>query len=139
MLGSDGTHLSALNGGETVTIRVQAHCEVDLDKPILGFSVKDRLGQHLFGDNSYLTYAGGELSVQAGQTVTAEFRMAMPLLLTGEYSICAAIASGTLENHTQHQWMHDAMVFKVHSSSLTGVLVGIPMDAVELTVEESPP
>ena len=62
----------------------------------------------------------------------AEFTFSMPLLLTGEYSICAAVASGSMEEHVQHQWVHDALLFTVQSSSLAGVHVGLPMTSIGL-------
>ncbi|MFD2273647.1 Wzt carbohydrate-binding domain-containing protein [Undibacterium arcticum] len=40
-----------------VTLRVMVHAYQDLDSPIIGFFyVKDRLGQALFGDNTFLSY-----------------------------------------------------------------------------------
>jgi len=48
--------LAWIVGGEKVTLRVNAHAYQDLDSPIIGFFVKDRLGQTLFGDNTFLSY-----------------------------------------------------------------------------------
>jgi lipopolysaccharide transport system ATP-binding protein len=71
--------------------------------------------------------------VTSGDTLEARFVFCLPLLLTGEYSICAAIASGTMLAHVQHHWLHDALIFSVHSSSLNGVMVGIPMETIALS------
>jgi lipopolysaccharide transport system ATP-binding protein len=99
----------------------------------MGFHVKDRLGQPLFGDNTFLTYESCPIHAKAGDKLEARFVFSLPLLLTGEYSVCAAIASGTMVSHVQHHWVHDALLFSVHSSSLNGVLVGIPVDVITLS------
>lgn len=127
---STGEPLTWISGGEDVEIILRAVCDTDLDCPIMGFHVKDRLGQPLFGDNTYPTYQDNPLFVKAGSILQARFEFGLPLLRSGDYSICAAIASGTIQSHVQHHWLHDAMLFTVHSSSLTGVLVGIPMKSV---------
>ena len=126
-LDADGAPLAWVVGGEEVTLRVTATTHAPLDAPIIGFVVKDRLGQALFGDNTYLSYAAEPLSCDAGEEIQADFRFAMPILPVGDYSINAAIASGTQEQHVQHHWMHDAVLFKSESTSASTGLVGIPM------------
>lgn len=69
---------------------------------------------------------------EAGGTLEAAFRFALPLLRSGDYSICAAVASGAIQSHVQHHWLHDAMVFRVHSG-LSDVLVGVPMKSITMT------
>ena len=49
--------LAWIVGGEKVTLRVLVRAYQDLDSPIIGFFVKDRLGQALFGDNTFLSYS----------------------------------------------------------------------------------
>lgn len=113
-----------------VTVRVAPHARVM--SPIVGFFVKDRLGQPLFGANTYLSYEQMPVSAEPGQTFEATFSFYLPTLMVGDYSISAAIADGTLQSHTQLHWMHDAVFFKVTGSTLDGVLVGIPMQHIEL-------
>jgi len=132
-LDADGAPLAWVVGGEEVTLRVVATAHEQLEAPIIGFVVKDRLGQALFGDNTYLSYASEPLSCASGEEVQADFRFAMPILPVGDYSINAAIASGTQEQHVQHHWMHDAVLFKSESTSASTGLVGIPMLDIGLT------
>ena len=44
--------MTTTRGGERVVLRVEAHTDVPLDRPVIGFYVKDRLGQQLFGENT---------------------------------------------------------------------------------------
>jgi len=121
-------------GGEKVTLRVMVYAYKDLDSPIVGFSVKDRLGQVLFGDNTFLTFREQLVHCQVGHELQADFIFYMPLLPSGEYSITVAIANGTQEIHEQHHWIHDAVFFKSESSSVATGLIGIPMQHIKLDV-----
>lgn len=127
-----GKKLSWAVGGETVKISVQVHCSKDIDNPIIGFIVKDKLGQTLFGDNTYLSYMDTPVICQANSDVTGEFTFTMPILPSGAYSITVAFAEGSQEEHVQHHWIHDAITFESHSTSLSTGLVGIPMHSISL-------
>jgi lipopolysaccharide transport system ATP-binding protein len=94
--------LSWVVGGETVTLRIHVRTHVSLDAPIIGFFVKDHLGQTLFGDNTYLTYRDIFIKCSEGKSLQAHFVFCMPLLPTGAYSITASIANGTQDEHEQH-------------------------------------
>lgn len=124
--------LAWIVGGEKVTLRVVVHTYQDLDSPIIGFHIKDRLGQALFGDNTFLSYREKPIHCPQGNELQADFVFYMPLLPTGEYSITIAIANGTQEIHEQHHWIHDAVLFKSESSSVASGLIGIPMLEVKL-------
>ena len=128
--------LAWIVGGEKVKLRVMVHAYQELDSPIVGFSVKDRLGQALFGDNTFLSYREQLVHCKAGEEIQADFVFYMPLLPSGEYSIQIAIANGTQELHEQHHWIHDAVLFKSESSSVASGLIGIPMLEVKLQNSE---
>jgi lipopolysaccharide transport system ATP-binding protein len=132
----EGNRLAWVVGGETVTLTIRAVALRPLHRTIIGFFVRDRLGQNLFGDNTYLATQDEPLSVDEGALVEARFVFDMPLLPVGDYSINVAIAEGDQGAHVQHQWIHDALIFKSHASSVTHSLIGIPMRdvAIELAV-----
>jgi len=132
---SEGKRLSWVVGGEVATLSVEVECHHDLDRPIIGFYVKDRLGQTLFGDNTYLTYADTPVFAEAGTQLHARFRFPVPLLPVGDYSIAVAIANGTQEDHEQHHWIHDALIFRSHCSAAATGLVGIPMISITMGSE----
>ncbi len=129
---SDGQRLGWCVGGEDVALSVRCEAHADIPSPIVGFYVKDRLGQTLFGDNSSLTYMSSPVGVKAREQFEGLFKFRMPILPMGDYSICVAIAEGTQMEHLQHHWIHDAILFKSHSSSVSTGLVGIPMQHVGL-------
>jgi lipopolysaccharide transport system ATP-binding protein len=137
LLDAQGRVLSWIVGGETVILVIEAVAHKDIARPILGFYIKDRLGQYLFGDNTYLSYREMPVFVQQGETIEARFAFQMPLLPLGRYSVCAAIAEGTQEEHIQHHWIHDALVFESRAAPFhVAGLVGIPMLEIRLATRD---
>lgn len=112
------------------------HGSIALFSPIVGFFVKDRLGQTIFGDNTFFTYMNTPLSVSAGQILETCFNFRIPVLPVGDYSICPAIAEGTPQDHVQHHWIHEALIFRVHSSSVCHGLIGVPMNSIRMSVAQ---
>ncbi len=132
LVDKDERPLSWVVGGETVTLVAEAAVVQSIYRPIIGFILRDRLGQSLFSDNTYLSYVDEPLQVEPGERIEARFRFQMPILPVGDYSICVSIAEGTQQDHVQHQWIHDALIVKSHSSSVCTGLVGIPMLDIQL-------
>jgi len=135
-LDMQGAPLSWVIGGEMVRLQITAICHVGLLSPIIGFAIKDKLGQALFGDNTSLTYVDNAQSATAGQTLVACFTFEMPRLAPGDYSVLAAIANGTQREHVQHHWIHDALVFKSTSRSVATGIIGIPMRQIKMWITE---
>jgi lipopolysaccharide transport system ATP-binding protein len=133
----EGASLKWVVGGENISLVIKCLTHTDFKSPIVGFFIKDRLGQTLFGDNTFLTYRLKPFKIFSGQVIQAEFNFRMPLLPVGDYSISVAIAEGTQEEHIQHHWFHDALVFKSHSSSIRYGLIGVPMQKIRLSVAQS--
>jgi lipopolysaccharide transport system ATP-binding protein len=124
--------LSWIVGGETIILGVVVEVHEPLDSPIIGFLVKDRLGQAIFGDNTYLSYVDQPVACAKGEQLRAEFVFSMPILPAGTYSVTVAVANGTQQDHVQHHWIHDALFFKSESSMVATGLVGIPMLRIHL-------
>lgn len=137
MLDEDGKPARLLEGGEMVTLRVRARANRALESVILGFYIKDRLGQRLFGDNTHLVFQGADACMQEGESVDADFHFRMPILPSGSYMVDAAIASGSQDDHTQQHWVHDALEFRAVDESMRHGLVGIPMAAIEVRKRSS--
>ena len=131
-----GQPLPALVGSELVTLVVRCRSRQSLFSPIVGFRINDRLGQAIFGDNTHLVYAGQPLSVAAGRQLEARFSFIMPVLAPGDYTVTAAIAEGTQQEHIQHHWLHEALSFRIHPSGLCAGLLGVPM--TKITLAEGP-
>ncbi|WP_096700269.1 ABC transporter ATP-binding protein [Magnetospirillum sp. 15-1] len=132
LLDTDGNRPSLLHGGETLALEVTCRAERDLESPIVGFYIKDRLGQPLFGDNTYMVYRDTPARQRAGQIFKARFRFQMPYLAAGDYAVLAAIADGTQQVHVQHHWIDEALFFRVSHTHVARGLIGLPMLGIDI-------
>lgn len=126
--------LSWVVGGEMVKLKIYCKINDDIYSPIVGFQLKDQLGQQVFGDVTCLGDHDSPLCVTRGQRVVATFEFRFPIMQSGHYSISPAIAEGTLSEHVQHIWLHDALMLQVHASSVCFGLIGMPMRRISLRV-----
>lgn len=77
---------------------------------IVGFTIKDRLGNIVTQSNSY---ALNSPINPKNRHFVSSFEFDIPNLTVGTYTISPAIASGIQEDHMQHCWIHDAILFDV--------------------------
>ena len=129
----DGSRVLVFEGGELVRLELEVALDQALDNLIVGFYVKDRLGQRLFGDNSYFACKEKPVSGEAGETVVGSFMFRMPVMPSGSYMIDAAVASGDQHDHTQQHWIHDALEFRAMDETMRFGLLGLPMLAIEVS------
>lgn len=128
--------LTWIVGGENVTLKIHCTTQIDLDSPIIGFLIKNRLGQNVFGDNTYLTYCDSPRPVAAGQACTASFSFTMPVLPVGAYTMDVSISNGEQKQHQMLNWKYDVLAFEVQSSSVVHGLVGVPMKSIVLAADD---
>jgi teichoic acid transport system ATP-binding protein len=76
--------------------------------------MRDRLGVELSACNT--SYAGRPLPpARMGQVFTTDFRIQLPLLAPGSYSLSPAVATGDLLKHDMCDWIDNALVFSISS------------------------
>jgi len=121
-------------GGERVRMTIRANAHEPLKNPILGFLVRDRLGQDLFGENTLPFTNRAPTPIGAGMTFEGIFEFRLPMLPNGQYAVMASVADGDSYDNLQHHWMHDALIINVSSSKIRYGLVGISFERVELEV-----
>lgn len=98
-----------------VKIVIQVEYREKVEDPIVGFTIKDRLGNVIFQTNSSVLSGEFNISSNIGEY---EFEFVFPELNVGQYTISPAIASGTQANHLQHNWIHDAYIFSVINENM---------------------
>jgi lipopolysaccharide transport system ATP-binding protein len=126
---------SIFKGGEEVEINVRAKANKAIQNPILGFIVKDRLGQDLFGENTlFMKGNKKDLSVLPGQEIQGVFKLIMPMLPNGEYTVMASIADGDIANNVQHHWVEDAVIIRIHTSRVRYGLVGAVIHDIDISI-----
>ncbi|WP_238996731.1 ABC transporter ATP-binding protein [Paenibacillus pinistramenti] len=104
--------VSVVEGNQHLKLLIRINIMEDIYRPIVGFSIKDRLGTIISQTNSYVL--GFEMeSLIPGRNYVFGFDFKFPNLNHGQYTISPAIASGTQEDHCQHSWVHDALILQV--------------------------
>lgn len=113
-------------GGKEVSLCVDFIATEILTDIIVGFLVKNRLGQILFGENNCL-FLTTIIQIDKSKLYRATFNFILPYLPEGEYVVSVGIASGSQQEHIQHCWRHDALVFTSTASHVVHGLMGIPV------------
>lgn len=126
--------LSWVVGGESVKLKIVCASLVTMDRPIVGFFVNDRYGQPLFGENTLNLSISKNAELEGGKKLTVTFEFQMPVLPAGDYGITIALANGNNAEHVQHHWIHEALILKSISSSVSTGLIGIPMKKIASVV-----
>lgn len=102
--------LRILEKAQQVTILIDCMGIENIEHPIIGFFVKNRLGQPVCGANTLNLLDWPCLL--AGEKRRISFRFALPLLSSSDYTLTVALAAGSQEEHVQHHWVHDIYSFK---------------------------
>ncbi|MCS6954147.1 MAG: ABC transporter ATP-binding protein [Bryobacterales bacterium] len=108
LLGPWGTPVRTVCHGESVSVRVRARFHKDVERPVVGMLIRNRLGTDVFGTNTRLE--GCELGpARAGEELTVEFRFVC-LLAQQEYTL--TVATQYWEGFSQ-DWRDDVLAFSV--------------------------
>ncbi|MEF3082521.1 ABC transporter ATP-binding protein [Luteimonas sp. SMYT11W] len=129
----EGHELSWVVGGESVVLEVEVAAEQAILRPILGFYLKDGLGQMLFGDNTYLSTLDEPVPLEAGDSMRVVFEFEMPRLKAGDYFFTVGIADGGKEDHAIQHWVHEALTLRSRCQSWSIGILGLPMRRIEIT------
>lgn len=105
--------LRILEKAQQVTLLIDCMGIESIERPIIGFFVKNRLGQPVCGANTLDLLDWPYLS--AGEKRRISFRFTLPLLSSSNYTLTVALAAGSQEEHIQHHWVHDIYGFKTRA------------------------
>ncbi len=136
---TQGRRLSGVVGGEIVRFTIMAKAETQIELPILGFNLKDRHGQYIFGDNTYLSNKDQGLKLEPEQEISATFEFRIPILRPGTYAFIASFSRGTQESHTQIQWIHEALLITSQSRITHQGICGVPMHKIVTEIHQLEP
>lgn len=131
---ASGAGLAWVLGGERVTLCVEAQAFVLLEGPIIEFLLKDRLGQTLFSDNTYISQNSKDRAAPAGSMLSAQFEFFMPWLAKGDYVIQVVIADGEQHDHKPLHWCHEALLIRSHRDPVSTGIIGSPFITISLNV-----
>jgi lipopolysaccharide transport system ATP-binding protein len=111
LVDATGARVEVVDVGAEVTLEVRVRARAAIPRLVLGYMIKDRLGQPMYGTNTHLK----ELAltdVGAGEQVVYRFRFPMNLG-PGTYSVATAIASTETHLVNNYEWRDLALMFTV--------------------------
>jgi lipopolysaccharide transport system ATP-binding protein len=106
---SFGEVLETFAGGELVRLCLLINTKDDISGLLVGFTVKDRLGQKIIEENNSTFVRSKSIRVKKNSQLGVSFEFKMPFLKSGQYSIDLAVAEGKQDNHIQQMWLYDAI------------------------------
>jgi lipopolysaccharide transport system ATP-binding protein len=136
MLDANGAAAEVFDVGTSVTLEVTVTTRAAIPRLVLGYMIKDRLGQPIYGTNT-------ELKNEAIHDVQAEesiiYRFSFPLNLgVGTYSIAVALQSTETHLVNNYEWRDLALVFSVANLSKQA-FVGCAWIDPQVRIERSLP
>lgn len=106
---------SIFSGGERTSVNYLLRTKKKIDGLLIGFTLKDRLGQKIFEENLEEFVRDNSWIVEGPSTVGISLEFDMPHLRSGIYMLDLAVAEGTQQQHIQHCWIYEALQVTVVS------------------------
>ncbi len=130
-----GRTIHASTGGARVNLAVQMKFNARLTDVIIGFNVKNKLGETVFGTNTHMEQFVIE-PVDQGMFRALIFSFTLPNLSNGSYAVDMAVASGEQLDHHQHCWKYDVLVFTAFRAIYQAAAgqIFLPSEEVQITM-----
>lgn len=111
LLNALGDRVEFVDVGENVILSIEVEINQPIERLVLGYGIKDRLGQVIYGTNTHHKSQILE-SLQAGEKI--KYEVAFPANLgPGSYSVQTALASTDTHLVNNYEWRDLALVFNV--------------------------
>ncbi|RLA44037.1 MAG: ABC transporter ATP-binding protein [Gammaproteobacteria bacterium] len=111
ILDNKGQRLEFVDVGQPVTLALEVEVYRFIPCLVLGYGIRDRLGQVIYGTNTYLKKQPLE-NVEAGARVRYEFDFSANLG-PGSYSLQTALVSNDTHLENNYEWRDLALIFNV--------------------------
>lgn len=113
MLNEKGVRIEVVNVGQPVQLRIVVKTTADLPELVLGYVIKDRLGQEIFGTNTH-HLKQALTNVRRDNSIVFTFKFNANLGC-GTYSIAVALHTADTHISSNYEWRDLALVFYVVS------------------------
>ncbi len=110
-----GRPFKTIEKGDAILIRMLVKAERPFDQAIFGYTIKDRLGMALFGENS-LSSLDKLFRLEAGYSLI-QFSLTWPEVLAQEYTLTLGMGEGDHPfHHVVQCWAHNIFSFSAVTS-----------------------
>jgi lipopolysaccharide transport system ATP-binding protein len=107
----DGKPVEVVKVGQALQVQVEVEAFADLPELVFGYQIKDRLGQPVFGTNTF--HLGRQLSnLKAGEEIEFSFQF-MANFGPGTYSLALSLHASDNHIAKNYEWRDHALVFTV--------------------------
>lgn len=133
LLNQQGQVSDVIEAGEPVTLQVKVKVKRDIPRLVLGFMIKDRMGQSIYGINTHRLNQARE-NLTAGTELVYRYDF-VANIGKGHYSV--ALSLSRLDSHldTNYEWRDFALVFHVINSTKPDFVGAASLDA-SLSIEQ---
>ncbi len=106
-----GEPVELSNVGAAVSLHITVQARASIPRLVLGYMIKDRLGQAMYGTNTHHMQCALE-NIAAGSVI--DYRFQFPLNLgAGSYSVTTALTSDETHLANNYEWRDLALLFMV--------------------------
>jgi lipopolysaccharide transport system ATP-binding protein len=133
LLDIHGKRIEVVDVGQSVTLRIDVRVHAFIERLVLGYGIKDRLGQVVYGTNTDLKKQP-LVNVRAGSLVRFNVNF-LASLGAGTYSIQTALVSTDTHLVDNYEWRDLALVFNVINISKP-TFVGLAWIDPEIGIEQ---
>lgn len=108
---AQGKPMEMTEVGAYVELRIRVTTHAELDELVMGVKFKDRLGQDIFGTNTWHTQ---QTQRHLGPDQALEYRLMFTVNLgPGTYSVACSLHSSDTHLMRNYQWLDHALIFQV--------------------------
>ncbi len=111
LLNKQSQPIELVDVGQKVTLSIDVDINKAIEELVLGVMIKDRLGQPVFGTNTYRLQQTLE-DLKPGEKINYQFDLDLNLG-EGSYSIAVALHTADTHLNKNYEWRDLALVFKV--------------------------
>lgn len=111
LVDANGGLLEVVAVGQAVSLCVRAFCNMPADDLVVGYLIKDRLGQPVFGTNTY-HYKHIKSALNVGDLIELNFDF-LANIGPGSYSVAIALHTGNTHLAKNYEWRDQALTFNV--------------------------
>ena len=111
LLSVAGKPVDHVNVGDALRLKVEVELRADLPTLVFGYVIKDRLGEQVFGTNTWHLKAG-LTDLKQNERITLTFAFAANLG-PGSYSIATALHQDETHMSANYEWRDLALMFNV--------------------------
>jgi hypothetical protein len=115
VLDAEGARVASLKPDSTIVVRISVRAKESLDRPIVGFMLRNHLGLDFAGTNTAREHQDLP-PLMAGEVCTVDFYLDLPALYASTFSFSPAIANGSLEHYSMCDWIDNAVVLQMERS-----------------------